>query len=73
MQTNRYDINCVPFKILEVNIMRIKNSFAWHGVLAAAGEVVEGKYNWEYFLIMAQKFKYAENSKKHVNNKNLKS
>ena len=47
--------------------MRIMNSFAWHGVSAAAGEVVEGKYNWEYFLIMEQKFKYGENSKKHVN------
>ena len=50
--------------------MRIMNSFAWHGVSAAAGEVVEGKYNWEYFLIMAQKFNYGVNSKSMSTKKN---
>ena len=47
--------------------MRNINSVACHLVSEAAGAVVEGKYNWEYFLIMAQKFNYGENSKKNVN------
>ena len=67
MQTNRYDINCVLFLNLGSLHYAYENSVAWHGVSVAAGAVVEGKYNWEYFLIMAQKFNYGENSKKHVN------
>ena len=44
--------------------MRNINSVACHLVSEAAGAVVEGKYNWEYFLIMEQKFNYGMNSKK---------
>ena len=50
--------------------MRNINSVACHLVSEAAGAVVEGKYNWEYFLIMAQKFNYGVTSKSMSTKKN---